>query len=98
MVPRMFLRADQAAVEEREAGAAHHQHQGGGDQHPGVVAGGLRAGDGSGLRGKLLLECGDASGVRCGRDDGGRGEYLRRELLTRRKEAGGPGFRGRVPT
>ena len=47
MVPRMFLRAHQAAVEERQAGTGHQQDQGGGDQHPGVVAGGLSAGAGS---------------------------------------------------
>ena len=33
------LAANQAAVEERQAGAGHQQHQRGGDQHPGVVGG-----------------------------------------------------------
>ena len=46
------LFADQAAVEEGQAGAGHEQNQGGGDQHPGVVAGGLGILDG-------LLEGGD---------------------------------------
>ena len=52
------LAAHQAAVEERQAGAGHQQDQGGGDQHPGVVAGGLRVLDG-------LLEGGDL-GLGCG--------------------------------
>ena len=38
------LFADQAAVEEGQSGAGHEQDEGGGDQHPGVVAGGLSAG------------------------------------------------------
>ena len=46
------LPADQAAVEEREAGTGHQQDQGRGDQHPGVVAGGLGVLDG-------LLESGN---------------------------------------
>ena len=33
--------ADQAAVEERQAGAGHHQNQRGAGEHPGVIAGGL---------------------------------------------------------
>jgi hypothetical protein len=40
------LLAHQAAVEEGQAGAGHEQDQGGGDQHPGVVAGGLGILDG----------------------------------------------------
>ena len=46
MVPRTFLRAHQAAVEERQAGAGHHQDQRRADQHPGVVARALRGFDG----------------------------------------------------
>jgi hypothetical protein len=42
------LLAHQAAVEERQSGAGHQQDQGGGGQHPGVIAGKLRVG-GSGL-------------------------------------------------
>ncbi len=38
--------AHQAAVEERQAGAGHQQHQRGRGEHPGVVAGGLSALDG----------------------------------------------------
>jgi hypothetical protein len=53
------LLADQAAVEERQTGSGHQQDQGGGGQHPGVVAGGLGVG-GSGLVGlDGLLESGD---------------------------------------
>ena len=46
------LPAHQAAVEKRQAGAGHQQHQRGRDQHPGVVAGGLGILDG-------LLQGGD---------------------------------------
>ena len=46
--------ADQAAVEEGQARAGHHQDQRGADQHPGVVAGGL-GGFGSGLNGRKTL-------------------------------------------
>ena len=38
------LLAHQAAVEQSQAGARHHQHQRGADQHPGVVAGRLGGG------------------------------------------------------
>jgi hypothetical protein len=54
------LLAHDSAVEEGQSGAAHHQHQGGRDEHPGVVAGGLRGGDGGGLLGHLLLQCRNA--------------------------------------
>ena len=60
--------ADEAAVEERQAGAGHEQDEGGGDQHPGVVAGRLCVGDGFleggdlGLGGRRLV-CGGAGGL-----------------------------------
>ncbi len=38
----VFL-ADEAAIEQGEAGPGHQQHQGSRYQHPGVVAGGLGA-------------------------------------------------------
>jgi hypothetical protein len=38
------LAANQAAIEEREAWAGHHQHQCGAGQHPGVIAGRNRGG------------------------------------------------------
>jgi hypothetical protein len=41
------LLAHQAAIEQSQAGAGHHQHERGTDQHPGVIAGRL----GSGYRG-----------------------------------------------
>jgi hypothetical protein len=53
------LFADQAAVEESQAGTGHQQDQGRGDQHPGVVAGGLGAGAGSLSTLDGLLEGGD---------------------------------------
>jgi hypothetical protein len=53
----VFL-ADQAAVEEGQAGAGHEQDQGCGDQHPGVVAGGLGVLDGLLKGGDLSLGCG----------------------------------------
>ena len=49
--------AHQAAIEKRQPGAGHHQHQGGADQHPGVVGGALRLGD-------LLFEFRDALRLR----------------------------------
>ena len=47
---------DKAAVEEGETGAAHHEDKGAGDEHPGVVAGGLRAGNGGLEVGVLLFK------------------------------------------
>ena len=49
------LLADQAAVEKRQAGSGHQQDQGRGDQHPGVVAGGLGILDGLLKGGDLRL-------------------------------------------
>ena len=37
-----ILAADQTAIEQRKPGPGHHQDQGCADQHPGVIAGGLR--------------------------------------------------------
>jgi len=55
------LLANQAAVEEGQAGSGHQQDQSGGDQHPGIVAGGL-SGSAGGLRIlDGLLESGDLS-------------------------------------
>ena len=75
------LLAHQAAVEERQAGAGHQQHQRRGDQHPGVVAGGLRVLDG-------LLEGGDL-GLRyrglCGWVGDGRGNG-HREMARNQEE------------
>ena len=53
------LLAHQAAVEQRQAGAGHHQHQQRAGQHPGVVAGRLRGGRGG--RGAAVAEaCAEA--------------------------------------
>ena len=57
------LLAHQAAVEERQAGAGHQQDQGGGDQHPGVVAGGLGILDSLLEGGDLGLGCGGLCGM-----------------------------------
>ena len=62
------LPAHQAAVEQRQAGPGHQQHQRGRDQHPCVIAGHLGI-----LHG--LLEGGDLGlrdGGLCGRGRGGR--------------------------
>ena len=69
------LLAHQAAVEERQAGAGHQQNQGGGGQHPGVVAGELRVESG-GLRlgaGSLGFHDGLLQGVDLGLGGGQRG-------------------------
>ena len=52
------LLAHQAAVEERQSGAGHQQHQRGGDQHPGVVARRLGVLDGLLQGGDLRLRGG----------------------------------------
>jgi len=49
------LAAHQAAIEEDQAGSGHHQDQRGRNQHPGVVAGGLRVMDGLREGGDLSL-------------------------------------------
>ncbi len=93
--------ADEAAVEEREAGAGHEQNERGGDQHPGVVGVHLRGLD-------LLLELGELSlrngcsgrlgKAECGREKYGRdgqgtGRATARHSIPLRREmrfAGGP--------
>jgi hypothetical protein len=52
------LAAHQAAIEKDQAGSGHHQDQGGRDQHPGIVAGGLGVMDGLGELGNLFLSGG----------------------------------------
>ena len=66
--------ADQAAIEEDQAGGGHHEDQRSGDQHPGVVAGGLSVADG-------LLEGGDLGlgGGRRGAQVGGDGQRYCRD-------------------
>ena len=61
--------ADETAIEEDQAGGGHHQNQRRGDQHPGVVSGGLSVADG-------LLKGGDLglSGGRRGFQVGGYGQ------------------------
>ncbi|MCW2082652.1 UNVERIFIED_ORG: hypothetical protein M2193_004827 [Bradyrhizobium japonicum] len=39
MVASTFFFAHHAGIEQREAGDRHHQHQRGGDDHPGGVGG-----------------------------------------------------------
>jgi len=56
------LFAHQAAIEERQSGTGHEQHQGGGDQHPCVVAGGLGILDGLQDGGDLSLGYGGLGG------------------------------------
>ena len=61
------LGADEAAVEQRQAGDGHQQHERGGDEHPGGVAGiGNRRGGGRrrfrGRRGRVLRESRHRSG------------------------------------
>ena len=56
------LFAHQAAIEERQSGTGHEQHQGGGDQHPCVVAGGLGILDGLQDGGDLSLGYGGLRG------------------------------------
>ena len=60
------LSADKAAVEEGETGAGHEQDEGGGDEHPGVVTGGLSALDGLLQGGNLRLGDGALGGSGCG--------------------------------
>ena len=62
------LLAHQAAIEESQSGAGHQQDQGGGGQHPGVVAGRLGAG-----AGRLRILDGLLQGGDLGLGDGSRG-------------------------
>jgi len=66
------LSADEAAIKEGEAGSGHEQDEGCGDEHPGVVAGGLGVLDGL-LKG-ADLSLGDGAlngGGRLGQGNGG---------------------------
>lgn len=56
------LAADQATVEERQAGAGHHEDEGGADEHPGVIAGALGGFDGRFRGGEALFESGGREG------------------------------------
>ena len=57
------LLAHQAAIEQRQPGAGHHQHQRGADQHPGVVGRAFGVGD-------LLLQLRNAVALRSSRSAG----------------------------
>ena len=59
------LPADEAAIEEGETGSGHEQDEGGGDEHPCVVAGGLGVLDGLLKGADLSLGDGALNGSGC---------------------------------
>jgi hypothetical protein len=98
------LRADQAAVEEEEAGERHEEHQGGADHHEAVVAG---SGHADGRRGEAggdgalrILEGGGGISVADGGLEAGDALFKRRSRRRRRGfgrlDGGGSRRSGRV--